>query len=322
MNFRRVVEIARAYAVTMRPYLLFVSGITGLAGVAMGPTIGAERIWLAGAAFFLSYGFGQALTDCFQMDTDALSAPYRPLVQGVLARGPVLWTSLGGLLLCGLILVRCNPLNAAFAALSVGGLATYTWFKRRWWGGPFYNAWIVALLVVMGRLAAAGPHGTVHLSAKPVGVLVVAFFGYANFVLTGYFKDIPADRATGYRTLPVVAGLRISAFVSDGFALATLGGVVLATPAAFARLTPSAPPAIAGLLVTAGAVATAWGQVRLHRVRSAVTAHRAIVPGVHAYVLLLSGITALYRPDWGWWLLAFYAAFALVLARRPEREQI
>ena len=36
--------------------------------------------------------------------------------------------------------------------------------------------------------------------------LLAVFFGYANFVLAGYFKDVDADRATGYHTLPVVFG--------------------------------------------------------------------------------------------------------------------
>jgi geranylgeranylglycerol-phosphate geranylgeranyltransferase len=322
MSARPVARLVRAYIVTMRPYLLFVSGITGLAGLALGPATGAGRTWLAGGAFFLSYGFGQALTDCFQMDTDALSAPYRPLVRGRLARGPVLGTSLGGLLLCGLILVSYHPANGALALLAVGGLATYTWFKRRWWGGPFYNAWIVALLVVMGYVVAAGWHATDRVSDGLGGLLLLAFFGYANFVLTGYYKDIPADRATGYRTLPVVFGLGVSALVSDAFAVAALCGAALAArPAVVAG--PISPSYVIGpLLLSAGVVTTVVGQVRLHRVRSAATAYRAIVPVVHAYVLLLAGVTSLHRPGWSASLLVFYAAFALALARRPEREQI
>ena len=46
------------------------------------PVVGFAAV-LIGLAFFVSYGFGQALTDCFQTDTDALSAPYRPLVRGL-----------------------------------------------------------------------------------------------------------------------------------------------------------------------------------------------------------------------------------------------
>ena len=49
-----------------------------------------------------------------------------------------------GLGAIGVILTVSHALNLRLVLLSVAGLATYTWFKRRWWGGPFYNAWIVA----------------------------------------------------------------------------------------------------------------------------------------------------------------------------------
>jgi len=79
----------RAYAITLRPYLFFVSGAAGLVGLAL-TRLPAPPFLAAFAAFFFSYGLGQALTDVFQRDTDALSAPYRPLVRGELAPGPVL----------------------------------------------------------------------------------------------------------------------------------------------------------------------------------------------------------------------------------------
>ena len=97
---------ARAYLTTMRPYLLFVSGFTGLLGMALGSPLAAWPALALGAAFFLSYGFGQALTDCFQTDTDALSSPYRPLVRGEIARRDVLGVSLAGLLACVVVLSR------------------------------------------------------------------------------------------------------------------------------------------------------------------------------------------------------------------------
>ena len=67
----------RAYFIQMRPYLLFVSGIAGLAGIAMaaGADLPGWKIILAFIPVFLGYGFGQALTDCFQTDTDKLSSP-------------------------------------------------------------------------------------------------------------------------------------------------------------------------------------------------------------------------------------------------------
>jgi len=79
------VTFLKAMVITMRPYLLFLSGITGIAGVAAVPGAPTPTVLLVFVASFLSYGFGQALTDCFQTDTDALSAPYRPLVRGTVS---------------------------------------------------------------------------------------------------------------------------------------------------------------------------------------------------------------------------------------------
>ena len=86
--------------VTLRPYLFFVSGASGLVGLALAGEVPAAVLAPAFLAFFLSYGLGQALTDVFQTDTDALSSPYRPLVRGEIAGGPVLAVSLSGLALC------------------------------------------------------------------------------------------------------------------------------------------------------------------------------------------------------------------------------
>ncbi|MGB5289679.1 MAG: hypothetical protein WBN42_14415, partial [Ignavibacteriaceae bacterium] len=73
----------KAYIITMRPYLMFVSGVTGIVGMSFAASRDPIKTSLIFIASFLSYGFGQALTDCFQIDTDSISSPYRPLTQGV-----------------------------------------------------------------------------------------------------------------------------------------------------------------------------------------------------------------------------------------------
>ena len=147
---------ARAYAVTMRPYLLFVSGAAGLVGLSFIPDPALGRVLLAFVPLFLSYGFGQALTDCFQTDTDSLSAPYRPLVRGIVSRRQILTVSMVGLTAVVLVLGYLNPVILAFGVVAVVGLLTYTYLKRTWWGGPPWNAWIVAILPIMGRFVDRG----------------------------------------------------------------------------------------------------------------------------------------------------------------------
>jgi len=304
---------AGAYLLTMRPYLLFVSGITGIAGMSFVADLPALHAGLIFAASFLSYGFGQALTDCFQTDTDAISAPYRPLTQGKVSRAQVLWISLAGLAMCLGVFALLHPLNLLLGTLGALGLATYTFFKRRWWGGPLYNAWIVAVLFFMAFLAADG--GT-DLPLPVVQTGAAILLGYANFVLSGYFKDIAADRATGYRTLPVVFGRKTAAWICDFFAagMVLIGLLVLPATGPVALL-----PA---LLLIAGIASTMMAQVRLHRVNTEADAHAAIAPVVHGYILFFAGLAAAMKPDWSAPLMVFYLLFTVTLHMRPARNQI
>lgn len=315
------VQFTRAMLITMRPYLLFLSGITGLAGVAAAGHLPPAVIVPVFIASFLSYGFGQALTDCFQTDTDAISAPYRPLVQGLISRRAVLITSLLGLTLCSVLFAAGNLINLALGAVAVGGLATYTWFKRRWWGGPWYNAWIVSVLFLMGYHAGI-ENGSVALPGTIIPLMIIAFAGYANFVIAGYFKDIEADRQTGYKTFPVVYGRRPAAIVSDLFAAAAVIGLLLhlwivqRTWASVWEATPAILLSVWGLAWTLRA------QILLHRNTDDRTAHGPIRLVVESYIIFLSAAIAAMHPLWTVPLLLFYGAFQLVLHYRTEVSQI
>lgn len=316
-------EFWRHYIVLMRPYLLFVSGITGIVGMSFAPEIALSRLLILSLVFFVSYGFGQALTDCFQMDTDALSSPYRPLVQGRVRRNDVLAVSLLGLVLVGLILGWHNILTLPLALLSIIGLATYTTFKRRWWAGPFYNAWIVAVLGLIGWVASVDPT-EVAAGYSPILVptLLAVFFGYANFVLTGYFKDVSADQATGYNTLLVRFGFRTSSIVSDLFSVLTLLGCGVAIYLSLSGRGMVLELAWPLLFAAVGAAMAVVAQVKLHRVQDETEAHGAISLVVHAYILLLSAIASAQNPGWALPLLVFYLGFVVTLNHRPMAQQI
>ena len=73
-----------------------------------------------------AYGFGQALTDCFQVDTDSISAPYRPLVKGTVSVRDIGAESLTCLILISTAIIFLNPYNILWCILSIVGLATYT----------------------------------------------------------------------------------------------------------------------------------------------------------------------------------------------------
>lgn len=313
----------RLYVITMRPYLFFVSGIAGIAGLALSELTSLASGIMYSVIFLLSYGFGQALTDSMQVDTDSLSSPYRPLVQGKIKRRDVAVVSLGGLSLSGIILILASNINIILCTLAIIGLASYTYFKRRWWAGPFYNAWIVALLCLIGYVTGSGSaKGSNNISIELLLTLLAVFFGYANFVLTGYYKDVSADRATGYLTMPVVLGFNFSAIVSDILAATAVASTLMVLYYIFgnaAFFERTLPPLI---LTLAGLTMSIMAQIRVHQVIDEKKAYRAITPVVHSFILMLSAITTAARPNWTIPIVMLYASFVITLWLRPMKEQI
>ena len=312
----------KSFWTTMRPYLIFISGAASLVGMAFIQISDFSRLIPAFIPLFLSYGLGQALTDCFQMDTDALSSSYRPLIRGVISRKQVFAVSLAGLGAGIFILALLNPEILVPGVLAVGGLLSYTTMKRKWWGGPFWNSWIVALLPIMGRLVSKDIRLIQIFSLKnPTSVgftwaVLAVFFGYANFVLMGYFKDISADRATGYRTFPVVFGWRQAAFGSDLFALAAAAS----TGSALAAV-PHLPVLAIGIFGVALLV-NLRAQVGIHRTKDENRAHGPIAGVVRAFILYTAAIILGLKPGWLLGIATFYLCFEITLALRPEERQV
>lgn len=306
----------KCYAIQMRPYLLFISGIAGLSGMAMNPHF-IEAGWKGSIAFFpffTGYGFGQALTDCFQTDTDKLSAPYRPLSKGIILVRDVLIVSIIGLLASGILFYILNPVCFYLSLAAVFGLATYSYIKKKFWfGGPFYNSWIVALLPVMGYFSLT------DLSIKDfprhyIPFVFVSFFSYASFVLIGYLKDIDADRATNYKTFPVVFGWKKTVLAGDLIALATIIFFWLSINYSWVTI-------IAGTL---GSIIIIHGQLLAHLSKQK-TEMEALVPilaSVRSFVLLHMAIILQFHSNLWPYALVYYGLFEWAMHKRPSKYQV
>lgn len=303
----------KAYLVQCRPYLLFISGIAGLGGIAIVEAYPPNqwRLWLTFIPLFLGYGFGQALTDTWQTDTDAISAPYRPLSKGVISIKSVRIVSITGLVLSVIVLIYLNLWNIVFGALSVFGLVTYSYFKKNFWFiGPFYNAWIVALLPIMGYISIVNLD---LLNGKLLLVFLLSFVSYTNFVLIGYLKDISADKETGYKTFPVVFGWNKTVWVGDIIVLISTIIVFL--------LVEKTIGIIIAILATILAIS---GQIYAHitKVKEESNAAFPIVITVRSFILWHISIVIDNHPNWLIPLLIFYFIFEVILFFRPDRTQI
>jgi 4-hydroxybenzoate polyprenyltransferase len=300
----------------MRPYLLFLSGVAGAAGMAMmkTETTASWKLLVAFFPFFMGYGFGQALTDCFQTDTDKLSAPYRPLSKGIVTVRAVLAVSIFGLLLCAAAFHMLHMISFILSGLAVVGLATYSYIKRNITiAAPFYNAWIVALLPVMGYFSLAEA-GTKSFPASNLHFLLVSFFSYSSFVLIGYLKDIEADRATGYKTFPVIWGWGKTILVGDVLALATISLFWL----------PGSHHLFETVAGMGGTLMIIYGQCKGHldiRQNEAAALH-PILATVRSFVLFHLAIVLHFQSGLWPYVIVYYLLFELVLYYRPSRFQI
>ena len=306
----------KCYFIQMRPYLLFISGIAGMTGMAMSPGFATAgwKVYVAIIPFFTGYGFGQALTDCFQTDTDKLSAPYRPLSKGIVSVRSVLIVSIAGLLASGIVFYLLNPVCFLLSLLAVFGLATYSIIKKRFWfAGPFYNAWIVALLPVMGYFSLT----TASFKEYPqqfFPFIFISFFSYSSFVLIGYLKDIEADKATGYKTFPVVFGWNKTILACDIIALTTV--VLFWWFIDLYKL--SLVWGITGTLVIL------TGQVigHLAKHKSEKDALIPILATVRSFVLLHIAVILHFHSNLWPYALVYYGLFEWALYKRPSKYQV
>jgi 4-hydroxybenzoate polyprenyltransferase len=307
----------KAYFIQMRPYLLFVSGIAGWAGMSIvfQESFNLQFYILGLISFFLAYGFGQALTDCFQMDTDSISAPSRPLSKGLIGVKAVMITSISGLIIVSAILVYINIWNVLICLLSIIGLATYSIVKKRYWfGGPFYNAWIVALLPIMGYISITG-ESIPDLSTPGLSQLVImSFFSYASFVLIGYLKDISADRETGYRTLPVVFGWNTSVWINNIF-------IILSIAFCFS-LVKNSILGITCMAMSSGIAISGQLYAHLTKIKEEHNAVFPITSTVRSFILWHIAVILTYYPEHSISVAIFYFLFEVALYLRPDKEQI
>ena len=149
-----------------------------------------------------------------------------------------------------------------------------------------------------------------------LAAVAAIFFGYANFVVMGYFKDISADRKTGYNTFPVRFGWAANAVYSDLVAMGAAVGSGLAIWLSGRLNWLGAAVFVVGLAVNI------WAQVAIHGIRDEAKSHGPIANVVRAFVLYCLAMVLTMKPGWVLPAALFYGAFELVLKFRPERAQV
>jgi 4-hydroxybenzoate polyprenyltransferase len=310
------------YWTTFRPYMAFVSGVSGLVGLAVVPSLSTWKVFTAFVTFFFIYGLGQALTDIFQVDTDSISSPYRPLTRGLITRRQVVAVSVVGMVLCAAVFFLFNPKTLPLCIVGILGILTYTPMKRRFWAGPLWISGTMALLPWIASLCGKSPlrdgsHVIVITAALSV------FFSFTVFRIEGYFKDISADRVTGYNTVPVRFGWIIGVMISLIFWMgATASSISLLFQTGLMSTGLWWGSVLTLLAWAAGMVLMAYSHWLLLKTRKEDFAFGGIGLALRGYVLLHLGEAAAINNNLVLWIVPVYFLFEVLLALRPVKSQI
>jgi geranylgeranylglycerol-phosphate geranylgeranyltransferase len=229
-------RFAGAVLESLRPHYFALPAGASLAGSAS--VLDPESPWpitVAAAAAGMGWGVGQLLNDLMDTEADALDAPQRAAVRGLLPEGPTVLVAMGLGIGVAALTLSVHPQAFWLALCATVLLLAYGTAKRTPLLGNIAHAALMATAACIGR-AAATPRLALLDTVRDAW-LVCALTGAwaAIYLQSNYEKDRRGDSRAGCRTLAHVTGLRLSAALRAASALPTatvawqsgvLGGVV------------------------------------------------------------------------------------------------
>ncbi len=192
------------YIKSMRPYLFFISGMTGCLGIAFcGAEITPFRTALVLTVVFVGWGVNQVINDLLGLKEDRINAPRRPLVTGRLPVGSAVGISAGLFVLGAGITLLLNPYALTLYVLVFLLNIVYEYSKRILILGNIVFGCLVAPCLYYGAMCLNGKGleimADAQLAVLALGVILmnvaVAFYTY--------FKDYQGDKAAGIKTIVV-----------------------------------------------------------------------------------------------------------------------
>lgn len=215
-----------AWLMLLRPLnvVMFAAGV-GVGGVLTAGGLemasgAVARLAVAACSAALIGGAANAINDVFDLDTDRVNRPGRPLPSGRATprEARVLWAlaTLAGLVLAATLSAEHVAIALASAMLLYGYSVL---FKRMPVVGNVIVALVLALSLVYGGLAVGGP-GPALVGAA------FAFFATLAREIVKDLEDVRGDAAVHARTLPIVAGEQTAVYAAAAVTLLA----VLLTP--------------------------------------------------------------------------------------------
>ncbi len=295
-----------AHLEMMRPYTMFHSGMVALAGAQLASE-GRVRPWRAALATLVTvcgWEAGLYAGDYYDRELDARSKPYRAIPSGRVSAREAFLTMVG---LIGAGYAAALALGRRNLALAIGttvlGISYSRSFKDRAFLGNFDRGVLGGCAALFGAMAGGR---VLRPNVLLFCGLVLLHDSATNLV--GAIRDVEGDRASGYRTVPVVYGVPRSV---DVVIALVVGWMALAL--ALARSLRPNPASRALLAASLSLALRVYADLLIHR--SCVTRPRAIA--AHKYLVaerlvLTSSLVAAYRVRAALWLLGASLAATLL----------
>ena len=218
----------KAFWEILRPFNCMMAAAAAIIGLAIAGGLDPKAGLLIFLAVFLITGAGNAINDYYDREIDAINRPGRPIPGGRIQAGAAFRYSLAlfaaGCILAGLV-------NQICLAVAVFNSALLFFYARNLKATPLAGNITVAFLTGSTFLfggAAAGPAGLVANQVP----FWLSFLASMSREIAKDIEDMVGDRKGGARTLPILAGERLSAALAASFAVAA---VVLSYFAPFGR---------------------------------------------------------------------------------------
>lgn len=209
----------RVFLEILRPMNCLMAGAAAIIGLLIAGEWSIETAAPIFLAVFLLTGAGNAVNDYFDREIDAVNRPGRPIPSGRISPKTVLRWSLAlfaaGCALAGLVSQIC-------LAIAVINSILLFFYARNLKAMPFVGNLCVAYLTGSTFIFGGAALGTEGIDANLIP-FSLSFLATMSREIAKAIEDIEGDRHGGARTLPILAGERLSAFLAAAFALIAIG---------------------------------------------------------------------------------------------------
>lgn len=200
----------------LRPFNCLMAGAAAIIGLLIAGGFDAEISAKIFLAVFLITGAGNAVNDYYDREIDAVNRPNRPIPSGRISpRGAAAYS----LLLFALGCVFAGLANQLCLAIALFNTLLLFFYARNLKATPLAGNLCVAYLTGSTFLFGGAAFGMEGIEANlvPAGL---SFLATMSREIAKDIEDMEGDRQGGAKTLPILAGEKISAALAATFSLA------------------------------------------------------------------------------------------------------